>query len=208
MSSRGRGAIPFSTWRRARYAVLAMLCASVAAHADAVGTAASSEAPALNTSTLRPWGFFAQFGIADEVTAGTAGLMWSLHGDKLRRKWSIHLEASVSRWQTRGGQPSQHGVLTQVALIPVIRRRLDEGRSRLFLEGGIGATVTSSVFRSGNTRFSTAFNFGDHLGAGYSFDKKSRDEIVLRIEHFSNAGIKHPNPGENFLELRFVHRFE
>ena len=33
-------------------------------------------------------------------------------------------------------------------------------------------------------------------------------EIVLRAEHFSNAGIKPPNPGQNFLELRYVHHFD
>jgi hypothetical protein len=29
-----------------------------------------------------------------------------------------------------------------------------------------------------------------------------RLEVALRVEHFSNAGISHPNPGENFLQLR------
>jgi hypothetical protein len=33
-------------------------------------------------------------------------------------------------------------------------------------------------------------------------------ELVLRVEHFSNAGIKHPNPGENYVQLRYTHRLE
>jgi hypothetical protein len=120
----------------------------------------------------------------------------------------VYLEGSMSRWQSRGDHPAEHGSLLQVALIPVIRYRFDEGRSPWFAEGGIGATVTSNVYRSSDKHFSTAFNFGDHIGVGYAFGPARRDEIALRAEHFSNAGIKHPNPGQNFVELRYVHRFD
>ncbi len=48
---------------------------------------------------------------------------------------------------------------------------------------------------------------GDHVGVGYAFGAARNDEIALRAEHFSNAGIKHPNPGQNFLELRYTHYF-
>jgi lipid A 3-O-deacylase len=27
------------------------------------------------------------------------------------------------------------------------------------------------------------------------------------VQHFSNAGIKKPNPGETFLRLRYAYRF-
>ncbi len=29
-------------------------------------------------------------------------------------------------------------------------------------------------------------------------------EWLLRLQHFSNAGIEHPNPGENSVQLRVV----
>jgi len=77
-----------------------------------------------------------------------------------------------------------------------------------FVEGGIGATVTSSVYRNFDKHFSTAFNSGDHVGVGYAFGAARKNEIALRAEHFSNAGIKHPNPGQNFVELRYVHHFD
>jgi outer membrane scaffolding protein for murein synthesis (MipA/OmpV family) len=99
-------------------------------------------------------------------------------------------------------------VLTQLALIPVLRYRFDEGHSPWSVEVGIGATVTSSLYRDHDKHFSTAFNFGDHVGVGYAFGPARKNEIVLRAEHFSNGGIKHPNPGQNFLALRFVHRFD
>ena len=34
-----------------------------------------------------------------------------------------------------------------------------------------------------------------------------RHELALRLQHFSNAGIKHPNPGENFVQLRYAQGF-
>lgn len=30
---------------------------------------------------------------------------------------------------------------------------------------------------------------------------------ALRLQHFSNASIRHPNPGENFVQLRYARRF-
>jgi len=64
------------------------------------------------------------------------------------------------------------------------------------------------VYRHSDKHFSTSFNFGDHVGVGYSFGAAKKNEIALRLEHFSNAGIKHPNPGQNFVELRYVHHFD
>jgi hypothetical protein len=157
-------------------------------------------------AAMRPRGVFAQFGVADEVTAGTAGAIWNW--DLLREPWSVYVETSVSRWQSRGGQPTDHGVLTQLALIPVFRYRMDQGRSPWFVEGGVGATVTSSIYRQGNTHFSTSFNFGDHIGMGYAFGAMRKNEIALRVEHYSNAGIKHPNPGKNFAQVRYVYYFD
>jgi hypothetical protein len=76
-----------------------------------------------------------------------------------------------------------------------------------FLEGGIGANLLLPVYQTADKRFSTTFNFGDHLGIGRRFGREFAHEWALRIQHFSNAGIKHPNPGENFLQLRYSKHF-
>ena len=186
-------------------AALALLVACGTSRGDELDVAAAEEARHSLAAALTPSGFFAQFGVANEVTAGTAGVIWSLGRDGLQQPWSVYLEASASRWQSRSGYASDHGVLTQVALIPVLRYRFDKGSSPWFVEGGVGATVTSSVYRNTDKHFSTSFNFGDHLGVGYAFGAARNDEIALRAEHFSNAGIKHPNPGQNFFELRYTH---
>jgi len=188
-------------------AALALLAGCVAGWADEVVTTTSDESSRL-VAALRPDAFFVQLGVADEVTAATAGVTWDLKPNWLSSAWSVYIEASLSRWQSRGGQPSDSGTLMQLALIPVFRYRFDEARSPWFVEGGIGPTVTSSIYRSRETHFSTAFNFGDHLGVGYAFGQTRNSEVVLRAEHFSNAGIKEPNPGKNFIELRFAHHLK
>ncbi|RYG65377.1 acyloxyacyl hydrolase, partial [bacterium] len=33
---------------------------------------------------------------------------------------------------------------------------------------------------------------------------EGNSEIALRIEHFSNASIQKPNPGQNFVQLRYA----
>jgi len=198
-----------TTTRKAthRALALALIAACGTSRGDEPDAPAAAAARPPLFAALKPSGFFAQFGLAKEVTAGTAGLTWNVGRDSIPPPWSVYLEASASRWQNRSGYASDHGVLTQVALIPVLRYNMDKGRSPWFVEGGVGMTITSSVYRNTDKHFSTAFNFGDHLGVGRAFGPDRNDEIALRAEHFSNAGIKHPNPGQNFLELRYTHRF-
>jgi hypothetical protein len=188
---------------------LLLVTVCVACQADEAATPMVSTAPPRSAAgVFAPRGFFTQVGVAEEVTAATAGAMWSVRGNPVRSRWGVYVEASVSRWNSRGGHPSESGVLTQIAAVPVVRYRFADGGSPWFVEGGIGATVTSSVFRSADKHFSTAFNFGDHVGFGVAFGPARKDELVLRAEHFSNAGIKHPNPGENFVQLRYAHHFD
>jgi lipid A 3-O-deacylase len=42
---------------------------------------------------------------------------------------------------------------------------------------------------------------------GRSFGADRRHELSLRVSHFSNCGIETPNPGENFLQLRYATKF-
>jgi lipid A 3-O-deacylase len=62
-------------------------------------------------------------------------------------------------------------------------------------------------FRTQDKEFSTAFNFVDVIGVGRSIGADRRQELSLRISHISNAGIKKPNPGEEFLQLRYAVMF-
>ena len=79
-------------------------------------------------------------------------------------------------------------------------------RTRRLRIGPMGYIVP--LYQSQGKQFSTQFNFGDHIGVGRVYGEHRQNELMLRVQHFSNAGIARPNPGENFVQLRFVHRLE
>jgi lipid A 3-O-deacylase len=121
-------------------------------------------------------------------------------------------ELSFGRWSSRSENSADNAGrastwVTQFGVTPVFRWHPQTPGASWFLEAGIGANVLAPVYRSGDKRFSTTFNFGDHLAVGWAFGAQRRHELVLRLQHFSNAGIKHPNPGEDFLQLRYVWRY-
>lgn len=177
-------------------AVLGLL--SITAHAEK-----------FDPSLLQPSKLFIQAGVADDNTqAYVAGVTWDWNWIK---QWSGltatgYFEADIGRWITNQGGVRGSAWATQVGLTPVVRFRPSGAARNWFGEIGIGANVILPIFRSEEKRFSTEFNFGDHLAVGRQFGKQGRQEIALRLQHFSNGGIDHPNPGENFVQLRYSHR--
>jgi len=162
-----------------------------------------------DTPLHQPATVFAQVGSAHGTRALTAGLTWDLP-----YRWQLgpgelnsYLEVSYAYWQIQSADRAGLSHLSQFALVPVLRYRPADGASPWFLETGVGVTATSSVYRTRQKSFSTTFNFSTHLAIGRSFGAQHQHEIALRLEHFSNAGIKHPNPGENFVQLRYASRF-
>ncbi len=109
-------------------------------------------------------------------------------------------EFGLSHWDARHGlQPAS---LWQLSAIPMLRWWPDGGR--FFVEGGIGPTLVSRT-RFADETISTAFQFGNHLGAGYQFTPAAR--VSLRVSHFSNAGIKSPNPGFTLLQVSWTYLY-
>jgi lipid A 3-O-deacylase len=151
--------------------------------------------------------FFFQRGTGEEVEAFTIGVMRHLPVSWLGERANLYGELSLSRWEARPHAPSDTGTLVQLGLKPVLRYVLINGSVPTFAEFGIGLTVTSEPYRKSERRFSSTFNFGDHLAIGWAFGARREHELVLRVEHFSNGNIKLPNPGENFREVRYVHWF-
>jgi lipid A 3-O-deacylase len=153
---------------------------------------------------------FAQIGAADTTYGATTGLNWNWGRDL--RLGTAHIsgywEASVSQWSYRTADARRTAGLVQLSLIPVFRWRPAQGASPWFAEAGIGATLTTVAYQTDRKRFSNRFNFGDHLALGRSFGRTRAHELSLRWEHFSNAGIKQPNPGENFVQLRYLYKLK
>ena len=117
--------------------------------------------------------------------------------------WTLQWEAFVSRWsapQAAGGRTS----FTQLGFVPMFRWRPDGGKSPVFFELGIGASVTDERFTSSTKTFGTRWNFSDNAAVGYAFGAKQQHEVSLRWQHTSNGGIKKPNPGLDLLLLRYA----
>jgi lipid A 3-O-deacylase len=143
------------------------------------------------------------------ATLAGVGLVWDWDFERMRRKSELtaHTELLVNHWRTDALGGGHQG-LTQFVLLPSLRMRLDRGRSPWFIELGIGASWLSEAFETPDKRFSTRWNFYDMLGVGYSLGGvDGTHEVGLRWTHTSNAGIRKPNPGQDFLQVRFVHRF-
>ena len=159
--------------------------------------------------SLAPTTAFVQAGTTGNTHGITAGVTrdwpqhWSLGDGRVTGYW----EASVSEWSYVAADARRTAWLGQIGLIPVFRYRPKAGTSPWFFEAGVGLTLTTSLYETDRKRFSTTFNFGDHLAVGHNFGRHSEHELSLRLQHFSNGGIKRPNPGEDFIQLRYAYRF-
>ncbi len=156
---------------------------------------------------FRPSGYYVQGGGGEDQTYNaTVGLTWPWAWR--RNLMGIDLggvtEAYVSHWSALAVD-GRRG-FTQVGLVPMLRLRLNAG-SPWFAEAGIGISAMDKRFVTSTKELSTSFNFVDVLGVGRSFGAVRQQELGLRIQHVSNAGIKSPNPGHNFVMLRYSSSF-
>jgi lipid A 3-O-deacylase len=152
--------------------------------------------------------------VFSQVGAGSATDTWSIGGQwHWKRAWILRdslvlrgrWEIGVGRWRTDLNGDDQNWV-TQVSVVPALRVFGLGGRG-WYGEIGSGPAVLIPVFRSRNRSFSTEFNFQSHLALGYTLGYRAQHDIGLRIEHFSNAGIRDPNPGMDLASLRYTYLF-
>lgn len=146
---------------------------------------------------------------AHSAYAGTLGMTvpwlhwsWGLGSGVVRGQWDFYL----SNWSSRPpGEARRNTFLLGAG--PSLRWRGDGGRSLWFTEAGTGVSLASRHYRNDGDAFSTRYNFATHIGVGRNFGPRGAHELSLRLQHSSNAGLKEPNPGENFLLLRYAHAF-
>jgi lipid A 3-O-deacylase len=156
-------------------------------------------------------GLYVQLGKAPhggggDTNAATLGLTGALLPQSEFLGSKLYWDAYVSQWRAPvvgGGSQS----ITQLGLVPTARWRLDQGRSPWFVDAALGITYLSEDYVTPNKTFGSRWNFTQRLGVGRSFGEQGRHELALSLHHFSNAGIKKPNPGENFLSVRYALKF-
>ena len=165
--------------------------------------------PAAQAFDWKPDGASLQAGFGGKGTSlAGLGIVWDWDFQRMRRKAELtaHTEVMVNHWRYNAiGDGSAQ--LTQIVLLPSLRMRLDRGASPWFIELGIGASWMDQGFETPRKRFGSRWNFYDMMGIGRSFGAEHEHELGLRWVHVSNAGLKQPNPGQDFLQVRYVHRF-
>lgn len=174
-------------------------CVSIAA------LALSFAAPALALGG--PDGVFVQAGAWARVRSGTIGVTWNWGWQRPFGGGVVtgYTEVALGRWQTHGTVANRG--FTQFGVTPVFRLYPGGIASGWFAELAIGVNFITPVYHNNTLQFSTTFNFGDQLAVGRRFGAQGTHEFALRFQHFSNGGYRHPNPGENFVQVRYAHRF-
>jgi lipid A 3-O-deacylase len=107
-------------------------------------------------------------------------------------------ELGISYWDARKGHPDS---MWQLSATPMLRWWPTQS---FYAEIGVGLTALSRTHFA-DRDLSTAFQFGNHVGAGVLINDAHR--IGLRYSHFSNAGLKSPNPGLDLLQLTYTYQF-
>ncbi|HEX2199598.1 MAG TPA: acyloxyacyl hydrolase [Burkholderiales bacterium] len=67
-----------------------------------------------------------------------------------------------------------------------------------YLEAGFGPYLLSRTVNNRTTSLPSELQFGSHVGAGL---RLGRTTLGLAFQHLSNAGIKQPNGGIDFVQL-------
>ena len=160
---------------------------------------------------LAPDSFFIKTGLAEEASAFSLGIGWDQSDwlwSTLPDSVSLTFEVELGHWQAFHPRHEQAEFI-QFGVTPLLRYPLAaSARCTWFVEGGVGFHFIAPRYRTHGKRFSTSVNFQDLIGLGLRFGEARRNEVVLYVSHFSNGGIKEPNPGENFLQLRYLRHFD
>jgi hypothetical protein len=153
-------------------------------------------------------GFAVEAGGGEGVNRGRIAVQWDWN-----RQWfkgsDWHLggfwDVSIGHWRDGSVAPGQNDNITDIGLTPVFRIQ-PNSLVGPYVEAAIGLHLLSRS-SIGDKRLSTKFQFGDHLGFGYRFGARNAFDLGYRFQHHSNAGIKRPNPGINFHQVRLQYHF-
>ena len=111
---------------------------------------------------------------------------------------------TASMWTSDRGIYSHAN--TDIALMPMGRFGLPLGPVLLDASFGLGpALIEKSKFA--NKKKSTNFQFSDEMGIGIS-DPKGRIRLDFSYRHISNADIKMPNNGMNFVGFGLTYKLD
>ena len=124
--------------------------------------------------------------------------------DRWRKREPLDEWRLAGYWElTAGIWDNPDHSTAELAFTPVFRIE----RKSIFFEAAIGVHLVQTQISAART-FSTALQFGEHLGAGFYFGPRQRYDLSVRIQHLSNGHIRSPNPGINFWMVRLQYNLE
>ncbi len=126
---------------------------------------------------------------------------WQSNGTHIGGYWDL----SLADWhESRYNNTNNSREFADIGFTPVFRFQSDDKKG-FYGEAGVGVHLFSELYKNDGDKLATAFQFGDHLGAGYVF--RNGLELGVKFQHFSNGGIKKPNGGVNFAVVKASYHF-
>lgn len=147
-------------------------------------------------------------GSGDGADMGRIAVQWDWGKRWLEGpNWHVggYWDLGLGYWKHDDVRPGQNDEIVEIGLTPVFRLQQNDLKG-LYGELAIGAHFLSKT-SLGDKRFSTSFQFGDHVGIGYRFGAKGAFDLSARYQHLSNGSIKKPNNGINFSQIRLQYHF-
>lgn len=155
-------------------------------------------------------GVFAEYGNGNAAEMARAGAIWNWDKQWFTEKdWLTtgFWEASLGSWRGHTESMANH-TITDIGITPVFRwQQKNPGRLAPYAEAAIGLHLISPTSINNRRRFSTALQFGNHVGAGVRFGEHQQFELGYRFQHLSNGSIKEPNQGINFNQVHLTYHF-
>jgi len=127
----------------------------------------------------------------------------------LGANWHIggYWDLAFGYWANDSAGRTNSSIL-DLGFTPVFRLQQSTlGAVSPYLEAAIGFHLLSESSVTTQRKLGTRFQFGDHLGVGVRFGERNEFDLGYRYQHLSNAGIKQPNQGINFHQLRLQYHF-
>jgi lipid A 3-O-deacylase len=140
----------------------------------------------------------------DETNLWRLGAQWNWSKKWFAdRPWQLgaYWDLQVGHWTAQEG-------ITDIGFTPVFRLQHAYPTGTAYIEGAVGFHLLSNQRISAHRFFSTRFQYGDHIGVGTRFGDRRRYDVSLRLQHLSNGGLEHPNPGINFFQARLQYHFD
>jgi lipid A 3-O-deacylase len=152
-------------------------------------------------------GGYLLLGRGDQTDIARVGLLWNWQKTwRVTDDWHLggNWDVSLGYWQKRGAANDNQRIV-DIGVTPVFRlQRNAVAGFAPYLEGAIGFHLLSHTYPG---KLGSRFEFGDHVGMGANFGPKQEYDFAYLFQHLSNGGIKQPNHGINFNQIRFGYHF-